>query len=248
VKMNNLLATVIALAVGEYAGIASAADRLCLPDEVCCAVVGSFPGGRPDRRCGTLEEFQRYARIVCLKGDAIENKNLPEAIEASSRCIAAKIAATRVEETQRSNAAAHQRALDAQQQLREMEVKPPAAASISASAAKPPVAGTCFQSECYREYIVDRVRADSGLVLIRTRVEHYCNPGYHPNGCPPESRAPDGEASYTVQCKSPGGYIQYQNVRTQMPKPFVSHVEATAAQLWVAVCHQPYPQGWPPPQ
>jgi hypothetical protein len=81
--------------------------------------------GRPDRRCGTLEEFRRYAKIVCLKADAIENKNLPEAIEASSRCFAARIAAQRVEQEQQANAADHQRAMEARRHLRQMGVEPP---------------------------------------------------------------------------------------------------------------------------
>jgi len=87
--------------------------------------VGSGPGGRPDRRCGTLEDFQRYAKIVCLKADAIENKSLPESLEASSRCFAANIAAQKVQQAQQANAADHQRAMDARRQLREMGVEPP---------------------------------------------------------------------------------------------------------------------------
>lgn len=96
-----------------------------MPGGICCAAVGSGPGGRPDRRCGTLEQFQHYAKIICLKAEAIENKNLPEAIEASSLCFAAKIAAQRVEQTQQANAADHQRAVEARRQLREMGVELP---------------------------------------------------------------------------------------------------------------------------
>ena len=104
-------------------GIASAQDRppSCMPGGVCC--IGYGPRD-PNYRCGTLEEFQRAAKIVCLKADAIENKNLPESIAAWGRCTAAKIAAQRVAATQQTNAADHQRALDARRQLREMGVDP----------------------------------------------------------------------------------------------------------------------------
>jgi hypothetical protein len=244
-KIGLPLALSLVVFIARFAEIASAADLQCLPDGVCCAVVGSF-AGRPDRRCGTLEYFQRYAKIVCLKGDAIENKSLPEAIEASSQCIAAKRAATTVEEAP-SNAAAHQRALNTQQVLREM--------GGELAAAKRPVAGTCFQGECLREFVVSLTRETSGLVKVRTRVEHYCMPGsLSPRQCADwqwnvgVDRAVV-QAAYEVQCKTPGGYVQYQNGRTEeMPKPFVSHGDAKAAQLWAAVCHQPYPQGWPQPQ
>src|SRR5262249_16974921 len=101
-----------------------AQDR-CMPAGVRCAAAGSDPKGPPHRQWGTLEEFRRYSKIVCLKADAIENKNLPEAIEASSRCFAARIAAQRVEQEQQANAADHQRAMEARRQLREMGVEPP---------------------------------------------------------------------------------------------------------------------------
>jgi hypothetical protein len=109
----------------SFAGIASAQDRSppCMPGGICCTAVDFGPRGA-DNRCGTLEEFQRYAKIVCLQADAIENKNLPESIAASGRCFAAKIAASKVDAVQRANAADHQRALDARRQLREMGVNP----------------------------------------------------------------------------------------------------------------------------
>jgi hypothetical protein len=123
--MAWFIGVVLALTVLMGADSTAMAQDRCMPGGVCCAAVGSRPGGRPDRRCGTLEEFQRYAKIVCLKADAIENKNLPEAIEASSACFAANIAVQRVQQTQQANAADQQRAAEARRQLREMGVEPP---------------------------------------------------------------------------------------------------------------------------
>jgi hypothetical protein len=82
----------------------------CMPGGICC-IAGV---------CGTLEDFQRNAKAICLLSDAIENKSLPESIKASSDCMAARIRADRIESAQKANAAAHQKALDARRQLREM--------------------------------------------------------------------------------------------------------------------------------
>ncbi|MEX0852188.1 MAG: hypothetical protein WD036_02740, partial [Bauldia sp.] len=84
----------------------------CMPGGVCCI----------NGNCGTLEQFKRYATIVCLEADAIENKNLPQSIELAGRCTAAQIMASRVEATQKANAEDHRRALEAQRKLREMGV------------------------------------------------------------------------------------------------------------------------------
>jgi hypothetical protein len=54
-------------------------EMLALP--AALTAVGFGPKGR-DNRCGTLEEFQRCAKIVCLQGDAIENKNVSESVAA----------------------------------------------------------------------------------------------------------------------------------------------------------------------
>jgi hypothetical protein len=85
-------------------------DPPCMPGGICCTA----------GVCGTLEDFQRNAKAICLLSDAIENKNLPESIKASGDCTAARIRADRIESAQKANAAAHQKALDAQRQLREM--------------------------------------------------------------------------------------------------------------------------------
>jgi hypothetical protein len=125
-KPIGVLPFVVGLTMAAVPGPASAENPPpppCMPGGVCCAAVGFGPTG-PDNRCGTLEQFQRYAKIVCLQADAIENKSLPESITASGRCAAAKIAANKFEAAQRANAADHQRAMDARRQLREMGVNP----------------------------------------------------------------------------------------------------------------------------
>jgi hypothetical protein len=108
--MKMILAIVLAIC----GGVAFAqSPPPCMPGGVCCI----------NGNCGTLEQFKRYATIVCLKADAIENKNTAQSIELWGRCTAAKIAADRVEAAQQANAAAHQRALDAQRKLHEMGVR-----------------------------------------------------------------------------------------------------------------------------
>lgn len=97
-----------------FSGIAFAQTPPCMPGGVCCI----------NGACGTLEQFKRNAEIACLQADAVENKSLPQSIELSGRCAAAKIAADRVEETQQENAKDHQRALDARRKLAEMGAAP----------------------------------------------------------------------------------------------------------------------------
>jgi hypothetical protein len=106
---------------GYVAPSASAQDQPCMPGGSCC--IGYGPND-PNYRCGTLEEFERNAKVVCLQADAVENKNLPESIAAAGRCTAANIVAQRIKNNQIMNANDHQRALDAQQQLREMGAQP----------------------------------------------------------------------------------------------------------------------------
>lgn len=97
-----------------YAGTAFAQNSPCLPGGVCCT----------NGVCGTLEQFQRRAKIICLKADAIENKNLPQSIQLWGYCTAATISAQKVEAAQQANAADHKRALDAQRKLLEMDIDP----------------------------------------------------------------------------------------------------------------------------
>jgi hypothetical protein len=100
----------LAIMLIAVSGAAFAQSSPCMPGGSCCI----------NGTCGTLEQFKRNATIVCLQADAIENKSLPQSIELAGRCAAARIMAARVEETQQENAKGHQRALDAQNKLREM--------------------------------------------------------------------------------------------------------------------------------
>ena len=43
--------------------------------------------------CGTLEQFKRNAKIVCLQADAIENKSVAQSIDLAGQCSAAQIRA-----------------------------------------------------------------------------------------------------------------------------------------------------------
>jgi len=223
----------LAAAAVVCTGTAFAQDRRCMPGGVCCTVVGHGARG-PDQRCGTLEEFQRYAKIVCLEADAIENKSLPESIEAWGRCTAAKIAAQKVEAAQRENAADHQRAIEARRQLREMGVDPDRAPGTGQLAAE-----DCFMGECFREFIVSISRGKPGLVTARTRIEHYCG-APNPSECAAierDMRALPGEASYKIQCGSPGGYVEWPDGRrVSEPDPDPPHATRAARQLWTAIC------------
>jgi hypothetical protein len=99
-------------ATANYVGTAAAQDQLLAQDHCAagggcfCTSIGWGPKG-PDNRCGTVEDFQRIAKIACLQADAIENKTLPESLVALGRCYGAKIAAEKVGETQRRQAADH---------------------------------------------------------------------------------------------------------------------------------------------
>jgi hypothetical protein len=109
-----IAACILALALVVFAALNGAAfaqsSPSCMPGGSCCI----------NGACGTLEQFKRNAKVVCLQADAIENKSLAQSIDLAGRCSAAQIMAQRVEETQQANAKEHQRALDAQRKLTEM--------------------------------------------------------------------------------------------------------------------------------
>jgi hypothetical protein len=110
--------------------------------------------------------------------------------------------------------------------------------------------------ECSRYYIVSLDPAMAGSVSVRVRIEHYCTPGDPPDltakRCA-DWRAnvgPDWEpldALYGVKCP-PRGWIYYDGNYLAMPQPEVGHATLINAQIWAAVCHRPYPEGWPRPQ
>ena len=106
----------VLIVFAAFGEVAFAQSPPCMPDGTCCI----------NGACGTLEQFKRNAKIVCLQADAKENKSLPESIESAGRCTAANIMVQRVEETQQANAREHQRALDAQHKLSEMGAPLPA--------------------------------------------------------------------------------------------------------------------------
>jgi hypothetical protein len=108
-------------ALGLYAG-------LCMPDQVCCTSIwvdGPADGSRPGHSqnvCGTLEQFERFARIACLQSKAVENPSTAIAIRLAGRCVAAKITADKIKNVQIIDERNHEEALKAQQQLREMGI------------------------------------------------------------------------------------------------------------------------------
>jgi hypothetical protein len=224
-KANIALAVWLA-AVISTGGTAVAADRPCMPGGVCCTTVGTGPSGDPDKRCYTLEEFQRYAKITCLKEDAH--------IVGWGSCMAANIAASKVEAAQSANAANQQRVFEARRQLQAMGVnpdqpEPPYVPRVIADEG-------CFMGECFREFIVSLNKEKSGLAIVKTRVEHYCDTANTISKC--VAAEPD-KAEYKIQCKSPGGYVEGANgSRVPEPDPNPPHAGWAARDLWTSVCHR----------
>lgn len=95
----------------------------CVAGGKCCTSV-AFVGGRADERCGTLAQFQTWARIVCLEWKAIENPTVQQTADGWGRCHGAKAAAENVAAAQRVNAERAATAHDAQAQLRAMGITP----------------------------------------------------------------------------------------------------------------------------
>jgi hypothetical protein len=97
----------------------------------------------------------------------------------------------------------------------------------------------CFMGECFREFVVSLTKEKSGLVAARTQVEHYCGAST-PSECASIQRdmqALANEASYTIQCKSPGGYVEWADGhRLPEPEPNAPHSTRAARQLWTPVC------------
>jgi hypothetical protein len=93
--------------------------------------------------------------------------------------------------------------------------------------------------ECFDEYIVSLNKERSGLIVARIRVESYCTPGY---SCDPNEHTPPVIQTYNVQCKTPGGYIEYASPgpahgqRTPEPERDPPHATQAEKDLWTAVC------------
>ena len=77
--------------------------------------------------------------------------------------------------------------------------------SVQAAGAKKPDAEYCGMGECFPQYITSMRKDHSGLIIVRTRMEHYCMPG---NSCNSATHDPPKTLTYKVQCKTPGGYIE----------------------------------------
>jgi hypothetical protein len=78
--------------------------------------------GHMQKFCGTLEQFERYATIACLRSKAVENPSTSLAIRLASDCVAANLTAGKVRNEQIMNERNHEEALKAQKELREMGV------------------------------------------------------------------------------------------------------------------------------
>jgi hypothetical protein len=95
----------------------------CVAGGQCCTQV-AFIAGRADERCGTLAQFQTWARVVCLQWKAIERPTLAQTVDGWGRCHGAKAAAENVAAAQRVNGERAAQAHDAQAQLRAMGITP----------------------------------------------------------------------------------------------------------------------------
>ena len=109
------------------------------------------------------------------------------------------------------------------------------------------VSGDCLQGECFKEYITSLTRESSGLATVKTRVERYCTPGYQcdfnlsfdKNGYLVHKPLPKN-STYKIQCKNPGGYVEYQNgQRVPEPESDPPHSSRAVKQLWTSICSSP---------
>lgn len=89
----------------------------CVSGGVCCTTL-YMNQGRAENACGPLERFQRYARLICLQWKAIETPTLEQTAEGWGRCHMAKAAAENVAAAQHVSDLDHQRAAEAQRQLK----------------------------------------------------------------------------------------------------------------------------------
>jgi hypothetical protein len=91
-----------------------------LPGNWCTAVSrGPLPGGRLDIEtwCGTVEAWQRWSKIVCLRAQEGSPSVPPGA------CLAAQLSSDKVRMAAENADRARQRALDAKRQLHDMGVE-----------------------------------------------------------------------------------------------------------------------------
>ena len=91
-----------------------------LPGNWCTAVSrGPLPGGRLDIEtwCGTVEAWQRWSKIVCLRAQE-GSPSVPP-----GGCLAAQLSSDKVRMAAENADRARQRALDAKLQLHDMGVE-----------------------------------------------------------------------------------------------------------------------------
>jgi hypothetical protein len=105
--------------------------------------------------------------------------------------------------------------------------------SVQAAGAKKPDAEYCGMGECFPQYITSITKDHSGLIIVRTRMEHYCMPG---NSCNSATHDPPKTLTYKVQCKTPGGYIETDGQQIPEPEREPPHATQTEKELWTLVC------------
>jgi hypothetical protein len=107
--------------------------------------------------------------------------------------------------------------------------------SVSAQSSKSqkPDVEYCGMGECFPQYITSLTKDNSGLIIVHTRVDHYCMPG---NSCDPTVKEPSKTLISKVQCKTPGGYIETNGQRTPEPERDPPHATQTEKELWTLVC------------
>jgi hypothetical protein len=111
-------------------------------------------------------------------------------------------------------------------------------APARASKTKKPDAEWCNRGGCWPEYITSFTKGNSGLFTIRTRTEYRCDSSFPQCESDPQ---PPTNSIYKVQCKTPGGYIEYvepgRTLRAPEPDPDPPHTfRQKASQLWTVVC------------
>jgi len=122
----------------------------------------------------------------------------------------------------------------------------PSSATVPSKKTEPPgrlVYETCFQMECFKQYLVTRRRNNDGLMLARVATKYYWNDSYSGSQYKEEralrNSMPVEYSDYKVSCKIPGGYIEYENgTRTPQPERNVSHATEGAFKIWSAACER----------
>jgi hypothetical protein len=105
--------------------------------------------------------------------------------------------------------------------------------SAQTVAKKKPDVQYCGMGECFPQYITSTAKDKAGLIVVHTRMEHYCIPG---NACDPATHDPPKTLTYNIQCKTPGGYIEFNGQRIPEPERDPPNATETEKELWTLVC------------